>query len=57
MEELNLKHAREWGYCPRICFVKALGLKCVSPTLTCDQCMYGSKEPQRFEKLKRQLKK
>ena len=53
MKDWELKHAREWGYCPRICYVKALGMKCVSPRLTCNNCIYGKKVPGRFDMLKR----
>lgn len=57
MKDWELQHARELGYCPRVCFVKAMGLKCIAPKLTCDKCLYGSKTPQRFAKLKWRLNK
>ena len=52
MNDYKLELAREWGYTPRICFVKAMGHKCIEPNLTCDKCVWGNKTPQRFRKLK-----
>ena len=57
MKDYQLEHAREWGYAPRICFAKAMGHKCIEPNLTCDKCVWGSRTPQRFEKLKNNINK
>lgn len=57
MKDFELDHARRWGYAPRICFAKAMGLKCLCPTLTCNRCEWGNKTPRRFDKMKYLLKK
>lgn len=53
MKDYELERVRKWGYSPRICYAKAMGVKCVSPKITCNVCEFGNKSPHRFEKLKK----